>query len=184
MNWIRTSGALQLSLLLTLLAVARSPGATLIVAAVFCCTVVITWMALSSSRTIYADWRASFLFYLIYFKLPLAALAYALLGAWVVPLFLVCAFAVHVELFRERSAGEHQVGWAVIPLISASIALWLRFGEIRTVIAETLILTAAVSTFFSAMSIEKATTVAATEPLDVGDQKPTEESARSLQQAA
>ena len=75
MNWIRTSGALQLSLLLTLLAVASSPGATLIVAAVFCCTVVITWMALSSSRTIYADWRASFLFYLIYFKLPLAALA-------------------------------------------------------------------------------------------------------------
>jgi hypothetical protein len=121
---------------------------------------------------------------LIYFKLPLAALAYALLGAWVVPLFLVCAFAVHVELFRERSAGEHQVGWAIIPLISAFIALWLRFGEIRTVIAETLILTASVSTFFSAMSIEKATKIAATEPFDVGDQKPAEERARSLQQAA
>jgi hypothetical protein len=140
-------------------------------------------MALSSSRAVYAGWGTSFLFYFVYFKVPIAALVYAFFGPRLVPLLLVCAFAVHAELFRERSVGDHQLGWAVIPLVSTSIALWFQLGDARTVVFETLALTAAVATFFSAMRIER-TESSVTEPSGVYDQKPVEDSTHSLKQAA
>jgi hypothetical protein len=183
MTWMRTSGAVQLSLLLTIVAVAKDPTATIIVASVFCGVLVITWMALSSSRTIYAGWGISFLFYFVYFKLPIAALAYALFGPRYVPLLLVCAFAVYAELFRERCVGEHQLGWAVLPLASTSIALWFQLGDVRTVVFETLVLTAVVCTSFSAMRIEK-TETGVTERLRDREQRPSEDRTHSFRQAA
>jgi hypothetical protein len=178
---MRTSGAAQLSLLLTIIAVAKDPTATIIVATVFCSIVVITWRALSSSRTIYAGWTPTFLFYFVYFILPIAALAYVLLGSRFVPLLMVCAFAFFTELFRERSVGERQLGWAVIPLASVSTALWFQVGDLHAVAFETLVLTAAVCTFFTAMRVER------TEARPVTEQhrtQPDEDRLRSLKQAA
>ena len=184
MTWMRTSGAVQLSLLLTIVAVARDPIATIIVASVFCCVLVITWMTLSSFRTTYAGWGTAFLFYFFYFKLPMAALVYALLGPRYVPLLLVCAFAVYAELFRERRVGEHQLGWATVPLISTAIALWFQLGDVRTVVFETLVLTAAVCTSFSAIRVEKTEASIVTKQPDHHDLRPSEDRTRSFRQAA
>lgn len=184
MNWMRTSGAVQLSLLFAMIAVAKDPIATIIVAFVFCGVLAITWVALSSSHPVYAGWGTSFLFYFVYFELPIAALVYVFVGPRPVPLLMVCAFAVHAELFRERSVGEHQLGWAVIPLVSTSIALWFQLSDARTVVFETLVLTATVSTFFSAMKIERSEARTVSEQSGVYDQRPAEDSGHSLKQAA
>jgi hypothetical protein len=184
MTWMRVSGAVQLSLLLAIIAVADDPRATVIIASVFCCVLVITWMVLSSFRTIYAGWTTSFLFYLVYFKLPIAALVYVLLGPRWVPLLLACAFAVYAELFRERCVGEHQFGWAVVPLASTSIALWFQLGDVRSVVFETIVLTAVVCTSISTMRIEKKETGTVTEQPRLHDQTPHDNRARSLNQAA
>lgn len=169
MNWLRISGAVQISLLLTMITVAGNTWAMTVVAVIFCALLVGTWTILSSSRMAYDGWFSSFLVDVTYYGAPLGALLYVLLGPAFLPMWVVAAFAFQVERFRERQTAERQLGWAAFPLLSLSIALWLQFGDLRIVTFESLSVMALVCTCITTLRISDPAVVVANEDPVVHD---------------